>query len=255
MLPLFNQEVAVLLPIYKPDLTYNEEISFDRCLKVLGSNPIILIAPDNIDLSSYLRINHRINVVTFEPEHFTSVLSYDRLMLSKAFYERFIGYEYILIFQLDSFVFSDQLKEWCQKGYDYVGAPWVDLPIIEDIASTATRLRRIFPAWGKKLNRSVGNGGFSLRRVKAFTRSLAIWGDKARNWPYYEDTFWAFFVTSYNPFFRVPNFNEALRFAFERSPAKCYEMSGYRLPFGCHAWEKYDIHFWRPIFRDLGYEI
>lgn len=250
-----NKQAAVILPIYKPDLTYNEEISFDRCLKILGHNPIILIAPDNIDLSNYLRRNTRLNVISFEPEHFTSVQSYDRLMLTKAFYEKFLDYEYILISQLDSFVFSDRLVEWCQRGYDYIGAPWVDLPIIENIASTATRLRRLFPALGKKLNNSVGNGGFSLRRVKTFSRSLAIWENKARNWPYYEDTFWAFFVTSYNPFFRVPKFDEALQFAFERCPAKCYEMSGHQLPFGCHSWEKYDIEFWRPIFRDLGYEI
>jgi hypothetical protein len=94
-----------------------------------------------------------------------------------------------------------------------------------------------------------------LRKVRSFLRILAVWQKKALSWPYYEDTFWAFFATSYDPFFKVPGFDEALEFAFEHSPAKCFELNKGRLPFGCHGWEKYDIEFWRPIFRELGYEI
>jgi hypothetical protein len=38
----------------------------------------------------------------------------------------------------------------------------------------------------------------------------------------------------------------ALRFAFEANPRICYEMNNYEIPFGCHAWEKYDKEFWLP---------
>ena len=72
-------------------------------------------------------------------------------MLSSEFYRRFSKFEYILIYQLDAFVFKDQLNYWCKKGYDYIGAPW-----FEGFHLTKTGVNII----------GVGNGGFSLRRVK-----------------------------------------------------------------------------------------
>ena len=38
-------------------------------------------------------------------------------------YSRFEKYEYMLIYQLDAFVFSDRLMEFVEAGYDYIGAP------------------------------------------------------------------------------------------------------------------------------------
>jgi hypothetical protein len=250
-----KNQVAVVIPVYKPRMTVSEEISFERCVSVLGNHPIILMAPDGLDLTGYLNAGANISVSSFEPRHFESLQGYDRLMLSKSFYERFLDYQYILIYQLDAFVFSDQLKEWCSKNYDYLGAPWMDLPVIKEIASHSSRVRQLFPNWSKRFNQTVGNGGFSLRKVKSFCRMLALWENKARNWPYYEDTFFAFFVPSYNPFFRIPKFEVALQFAFELNPAKCYSLNHHELPFGCHAWEKHDIEFWRPIFLQFGYAI
>jgi hypothetical protein len=37
-----------------------------------------------------------------------------------------------------------------------------------------------------------------------------------------------------------------LRFAFEAAPRQCLEMNQGRLPFGCHAWGRYDREFWTP---------
>lgn len=250
-----ERQAAIVIPVYKSIPTSHERIALNRCLEILGDHAILLMAPENMDLTHYLKFNSGIAVYTFEPRHFQSIQAYDRLMLSKQFYSRFLAYEFILIYQLDAFVFEDQLNEWCAKRIDYVGAPWIDIPAIDYIASTATRLRRQFPVLRNRLNNKVGNGGFSLRRVKSFLRILSIWQGKAQNWPYYEDTFWSFFATSYDPFFKIPEFDEALKFAFEHSPAKCFEMNERRLPFGCHGWEKYEIEFWRPIFREHGYEI
>ncbi len=42
----------------------------------------------------------------------------------------------------------------------------------------------------------------------------------------------------------VPSPVEACAFAFERSPRYLYEKNANILPFGCHAWEKYDKAFW-----------
>lgn len=44
-------------------------------------------------------------------------------MLEADFYRRFGKYKYMLIYQLDAFVFSDKLLDFCEMGYDYIGAP------------------------------------------------------------------------------------------------------------------------------------
>jgi len=44
-------------------------------------------------------------------------------MMSPAFYDAFKAFDYILIYQLDAFVFRDELEYFCSLGYDYIGAP------------------------------------------------------------------------------------------------------------------------------------
>jgi len=39
---------------------------------------------------------------------------------------------------------------------------------------------------------------------------------------------------------------EGLRFAFEGAPRMCFELNQQKLPFGCHAWAKFDRSFWEP---------
>jgi len=35
-------------------------------------------------------------------------------------------------------------------------------------------------------------------------------------------------------------------FSFEVGPKHCFEKNNQTLPFGCHAWAKYDREFWKP---------
>jgi hypothetical protein len=134
-------------------------------------------------------------------------------------------------------LFSDELGTWCERGYDYVGAPWT----------------RRTPA-GEPYFTGVGNGGLSLRRVGSCRRVLANRGrsrlrkaaDLARNpWPY-EDKFWSLEAPRLEPSFRIPSPEVAVAFAFETEPRFCFEANGRRLPFGCHRWMTYDPEFWRP---------
>ena len=61
-----------------------------------------------------------------------------------------------------------------------------------------------------------------------------------------EEHFWAHRAAHYYPEFSIADVNTALRFAFENVPRYCFEKNGYNLPFGCHAWQKYDRDFWEP---------
>jgi hypothetical protein len=61
------------------------------------------------------------------------------------------------------------------------------------------------------------------------------------------DVFWARQATRYYPEFRIASVEDALRFAFEVEPRQCYGLNNNTLPFGCHAWGRYDRQFWEPF--------
>src|SRR6185503_12405158 len=97
----------------------------------------------------------------------------------------------------------------------------------------------------------VGNGGFSLRRISSFIRAIASLRPVVSRWRSNEDLFWSI-VARRLAAFRIPPAKEALSFAFELEPRLCYEQLGRRLPFGCHAWARYDRGFWGSVFSELG---
>ncbi len=61
-----------------------------------------------------------------------------------------------------------------------------------------------------------------------------------------EDYFWADEAVRYCPEFKVASLDVGLRFAFEVAPRRCFELNNGTLPFGCHAWPRYDRAFWEP---------
>ena len=69
-------------------------------------------------------------------------------------------------------------------------------------------------------------------------------------WPLVEwrhdDHFWSDEAVKYYPEFKVASVELGLRFAFEVAPRACFEQNNYTLPFGCHAWPRYDRDFWEP---------
>src|SRR5205085_10271363 len=95
----------------------------------------------------------------FSARYFGDRVGYNRLLVSEQFYRAFADYEYILIYQLDCLVFSNNLDEWCRRGWDYVGAPW--------FKSWHPRQCASLEASEDPIDRlgTVGNGGFSLRHV------------------------------------------------------------------------------------------
>src|SRR5690606_27341174 len=157
-------EVSVLIPVYKSSLSSSEARSLGQCLQVLGAHPIQLVAPAGLDTSEYDRCAGRsLAVEYFEPAFFGSVRGYSQLLVSKVFYQRFEAHEYILIYQLDAWVFSDQLLHWCRRSYDYIGAPCLDAPPLP--AGTVPLLNL-----SKYLKNKAANGGLSLRRAQARPR-------------------------------------------------------------------------------------
>ncbi len=265
--------VVVVIPIYKSNFTVHEQIAFTQCLKVLAKHPIKIVKPQSLNLDYLQKLHPQLQFEPFADDYFKSVQTYNRLMLSTEFYERFLSYEYLLIYQLDAFVFRDELLEWCNKGYDYIGAPW---RIERDFSSTTNKLvfylKKQLAIWldlrdknrnnqplDVVLKMTVGNGGFSLRKVQKMlnivrSQRATIERYLAGKGSFYnEDVFFCIEMNRYFQRVRVPHWREALRFAVEDMPTKSFELNGQQLPFGCHAWDIHELEFWKEKFNQLGY--
>jgi hypothetical protein len=266
--------VAILIPLStRTGFTPEERISLRHLVHFLGRYEKYLIAPRGmrIELEGF-RVKH------FSRKYFGSAVAHNHLLFNPLFYRSFGDYEYVFLYHLDSLAFADQLEYWCGQNFDYIGPPWMHCPD----SPWVTRPR-------------VGNGGFSLLRVRSvltvlynryrmepstywidmFTRNgrhlrplihlleklqplfpksklvnvpLAEWrkaedpGPNSRN----NDIFWSDRAITFLPEFKVASFEDGLRFGFEVAPRTCFEMNGRKMPFGCHAWARYDRSFWEP---------
>lgn len=264
-------KVLTGVPVYKRSLNLYETISLDSIKSKLGEHDIFFFAPDGL-VTDYLDEKDR--MVYFDKHYFNDIDGYNQLLTSINFYSHFKEYDYILIAQLDTFIFKDELLKWCQKEYDYIGAPWMfevsDFIHLRDYLPLfhKTRFLRILRILTRKKN-LVGNGGLSLRKIKTFIEFLSAypyklleyketmssWKDKGIDVAFNEDAFWALYVPTVYKDFSVAPFRDALKFSFETSPELCFKKNNGILPFGCHAWDKHGTDFWRRIFKELGKEI
>lgn len=240
------QRACVVMPVYKAQPSPAEMQSFRQCLTVLAGYDLLLAVPHSLDTRFYEELSGgAVRVERFRDDYFRSIAGYNQLVMADEFYRRFIAYEYMLLYQLDAYVFRDELAQWCARGYDYVAAPWMDNAFVKRYWMSNSRIGN----WLGKVGvtpKAVGNGGFSLRKIRKSLLVIRMFGRKIRKWDSNEDIFWSLYVPYYFPFFRTPGRAEALHFAFETEPARCFERTGHVLPMGCHAWEKYDPAFWQP---------
>ncbi|WP_299251255.1 DUF5672 family protein [uncultured Lacinutrix sp.] len=246
--------VTVVIPIYKTNLKDWEQMSLNQCFKVLGAFDIVFAHPENLDVSS-LNTDNKARTEAFPDHYFKTVFGYNSLMLSQEFYQRFLDFKYMLVYQLDAFVFKNELLEWCEKGYDYIGAPW--------IASPNTPLKKVLSLFDSKKKKErakiffkVGNGGFSLRNVtksyeiaKALKAEIEVNLKREQNDFYImEDVFWSITVPKHYPDFKIPEYKEALDFAMDRKPDLALKLNNNKLPFGCHGFDKPKVEaFWKDI--------
>ena len=256
-----EKSICVVIPIYQNKLDDYESLSLAQGLQILSRYPVFIIKPENLDLSTIQKLYPHVRFAGFDDGFFNGFYGYNRLMLSSAFYERFLKYDYMLIYQLDAWVFRDELEYWCDQDYDYIGGPWVIkpkynlLPLRIFIWLKSKYYKLIGKVFDHELfGNKVGNGGFSLRKVQSFYRSTIQQRDKIEYYlersktivHYNEDVFWAV----ENPDFRYPLLKEALRFSIDNHPAMCMKMNNGVLPFGCHGWSKLKhINYWKDVIK------
>ena len=273
--------MIVVIPVYKPfsALTHFEISSLLQCFSILHTRIIYIIGPANLDLAGYIQFakanNININTEKFRNSYFKNISGYNKLLLSKEFYKRFLFSKFLLIYQLDAWVFSDQLDFWIKQNYDFVGAP-------------------LFERFNEKNNINFikgCNGGLSLRsvqssmqlirkvkvlqalyfltyifgifRVHLFNQIIKIFKlsekyhiksseklhaamvARKRN----EDYVWTKFLEEAFIGYKVPDSLTSLKFSFEVNSKYLYSLNNNQLPFGCHAWEKYEPEFWENFIK------
>ena len=266
-------KIVIVIPCYRDYMDREERASLIQCSKVFGSKyDIVFFAPSDLACSAYLEILPNARVERFENKFFTSVSTYSWLMLTPEFYERFQAYDYMLIYQLDAWVFRDELEIWCQTGYDYIGAPFIQ-------------------NYGNVEQIVVGNGGFSLRKISAVLRVLNN-TERRMFAPAQLKNFFKYYIArgeyirALKPLLRLsglypnnrgkyleqirhekynsedkvftfmskeftddglilPDVQEAALFSLDSDPPRFFQ----QLPFGCHAWMKEHRAFWREFIK------
>ena len=237
--------------MYRAVMSAAEELSFQQCLQVLGHHPIVVIKPRWLSLSHLLQQHASLSFQDFDDRYFESIAGYNQLLTSVPFYRAFSQYEFMLIHQLDAYIFRDELLKWCGSGFDYIGAPHLSMEHWR-IRNKPLRNNLV------EEQRVLLNGGLSLRRIRSCIKLLQWYDAFHPRWKGNEDMLFSLHATRIRYFkymFRLPTWRQALAFAFEQHPAVCFAINQQNLPFGCHAWEKYNPSFWKQHIQPLSQQV
>ncbi len=249
------KKTVVVIPVYKQQPSKIELLSLAKCAGILKEYSLIFVAPKGLDLSIYYDQQIDFSVEWFDDRFFNGVSGYNQLLIAKEFYSRFTQYEYILIYQLDALIFKNTLHEWTEKNYDYIGAPWLEFPMIAFFSVAAhVSIRQAFKLLThRKIKNPVGNGGLSLRKVSSALIAIDENKKVLSKWKGNEDYFWSYYATVNGQPFSKPSVQEALRFSIETKPQKALQRLDQELPFGAHDWESHDKAFWNRLLWDIKY--
>jgi hypothetical protein len=250
------ETVKVIIPIYKA-LKDWEEFSLKNTINVLGKHPIAILKPKDLDVSSISSKYPQLEIISVTDEWLgtrNGIAGYNRMMMSKTFYEMFSDYEYIFICHVDAWIFRDELLQWCEKGFDIIAAPWPLRPRYTYFPMKQFLwLRKHLLGRNKNLRSDmfgrIGNGGICIRKVASFSNACDkyakeieyYWSKKGEDL-YNEDLFWALEPKD----FKYPSVETALQFAFDLKPRLCFQLNHQQLPMGCHGFQhKSRIEFWK----------
>jgi len=273
---LGQPSVVILIIVHKPLLNRFECISIKQCFQILGNYPIVFVCPNNLDTTFYEQEFANGKFHRIHPKWQKNYRQFARLKMNPLLYENYKAHEYVFFYEPDAFVFRDEMAYWCSLGYSYIGAPWFKkMSFAKENASFL----------------GVGNGGFSLRKVEDHLKTVRshknifklndfkqfwYWGEnkplqilkflyryivgnsthhRFNNFQWGEDRFWGLYVSRIFEWFTVPDIDLARRFSIETLPRRLYKENGNKLPFGCHAWWRYDLDFWRPHIESFGYNL
>ena len=258
------KKVVTAIPIYREKPCGN---SISNCIEILKDCAFCLIAPNSLNAKEYEAIfkakNKQYSIKRFDDKYFKSVQNYSELCLESKLYKAFQDYEYLFLFQEDGFIFKNELNEWCDKGFDYIGAPLFEGYEKADEKSSMIEFS--------------GNGGVSLRKISSFIevlekeekrsanpvrilhdfifknrfKSLKTEFQKLKS-SVNEDIVITQYLRAKQGLNIAPN-KDAMYFSFEVRPKRLYELTEGILPFACHGYKKYEPDFWKQFISDENF--
>lgn len=247
------KKLIVVIPVYRKLEDIEKKIIHNN-KDMLNDYEFSFVVPEGMDILELEREFPEIRLVKVSNRWLgpnLGVKGYNEMMMSKAFYQLFSSYEYMLICHFDAWIFKDNMEEWLSKQYDIVAAPWIfrphSWPNIEwKILREGNIFSKIFiKCFPNCINieyrdYSIGNGGFSLRKISSV---IAICDEekklienyiKQSEGAYNEDVFWSQFQGR----LKYPSLNEALSFAIDAHPWLCLQINKNNLPMACHGFYK-----------------
>ena len=252
----------VVFPVFR-SLKEQERLFLQQGVLMTEGFEKVFIAPESFIFDDSFNGLEDIEVRRFPDMYFEGITGYNELMLSPQFYRCFSDYKYILIHQTDVYLFQSQLQYWCDKGYDYIGAPWMKPKKLKREKFYRFILKYIpgiYSIHKRKLHEcynEVGNGGFSLRKINTFIdilestrnrKKLELYRERLEaDTLYNEDIFFSIEGPRLFKGFRKPKWDEAALFSMETFASYLYNYTGNQLPFGCHAPAVYEPSFWEKF--------
>lgn len=252
--------ICIVIPVYQDSLNEFEKISLKQTVKMLEEFDIYFCEPNKINTDIIREEYKNIKVEKFDDSFFKGILGYNKLMLSDVFYNRFKEYDYMLLCQLDAYIFKNNLKKWCDKDYDYIGSPWL-AGKNNFIKKAKTKLKPKHKKKREEIFFKVGNGGLSLRKIATFnkiikehpiaiTEQLKI---PKEDYRLMEDVFWSIEAPKLTTNYKIPNYKKAVHFAIDRRPKVGFKLTENKLPFGCHGFNKKNVlKFWETKIPELN---
>lgn len=235
---------CIVIPVYRALSDPLEIVSFLQ-LKRFNMPNVYLVVPESLPVDTYKILWPEIQIERFDDRFFESISSYNKLMLSKEFYERFSNkYLWMLIHQLDAFIFNNKLADFCQMPYDYFGAPWRGGQLIRPGIKNSKLLKFV----GKRIY--VGNGGLSLRKIKSAIDLISEKELILRSWSGNEDGFFSYYGKTSKWFRSCPE-NIASQFSMESSPEFWLKKNGGHWSMGCHAFNKIEQTEYSKIINPI----
>lgn len=217
---------AVVIPIYKTWLKLSdfEHDSFVQGMKILQNRDIYAVCPESLDMSGYEA--YGVQIRRIDDRWFIDRESYSELCKKVWFYEMFKDYDYMMIYQLDAWIFEDRLDYFMNMGYDWYGAP------------------HLFKDGGP----TNGNGGFNLRRISKMIEVCSKVTDfTGMHWS--EDIM---FTRDLKHYFDIAPVEIAFQFSFQRRAKVGYAINGKVLPMGCHRCEYFSRQWWARFIPALN---
>ena len=228
----YKEKCCVVVPVYKRNPVFFEQASLMQCVRILGRKyDIYLVAPFGLDLSGYTSLcpDYKFKVKRIAQNFAESIDGYNQLCKRWEFYNAFSEYQYMLIYQLDCWVFADDLDYFMSLEYDYFGAPWMEIKN------------------NKVMLIGCGNGGFSLRKVDKMLQVCKENTDFVEDETIAEDVF---FCKKHKDKIKICPIEVGCEFSFEVGPSVLFKKNGNKLPMGCHKPYLFEFKtFWKDHIK------